>query len=220
VLGFARGPLFKAALWFFVLGMLFRLIQALRFGWRHKPSPVRRGGGGAVARSFLHGLFVLPFIPGLRGVFRRNPVIYIAGGLFHVGLLVVVFFSRSHMLALKGILRFGWPVLPTNIIHPLAAVAIVAMLALLIHRVANPVMRLISGPAEWLNWVFVFLPMATGFVLAAKWWLPYQVMFSLHMLLVDFLLVWIPLSRISHFIFYFFSRTVLGTEFGRSIETT
>jgi len=40
-------------------------------------------------------------------------------------------------------------------------------------------------------------------------------MFSVHMMAVDVLLVWIPLSRISHFLFYFFARTVHGLEFGR-----
>jgi hypothetical protein len=55
--------------------------------------------------------------------------------------------------------------------------------------------------------------MMTGFVLARKLWLPYEVSFSIHMLLVDILLIWIPLSRISHFVFYFFARTIHGVEF-------
>jgi hypothetical protein len=28
-------------------------------------------------------------------------------------------------------------------------------------------------------------------------------------------LIWIPLSRISHFIFYFFARAIHGQEFGK-----
>jgi len=75
------------------------------------------------------------------------------------------------------------------------------------------VLRLISGPAEWLNWLLVFLPMLSGFILARKLGLPYEAAFSIHMLLVDILLVWIPLSRISHFVFYFFSRAIHGVEF-------
>jgi len=35
------------------------------------------------------------------------------------------------------------------------------------------------------------------------------------MLAVDVLLIWIPLSRISHFMFYFFARTIHGQEFGK-----
>jgi hypothetical protein len=35
------------------------------------------------------------------------------------------------------------------------------------------------------------------------------------MLSVDLLLVWIPLSRIAHFMFYFISRSIHGLEFGK-----
>ena len=156
---------------------------------------------------------MLPFLPGLKGAFQRRPIMYVAGGLFHLGLFAVVIFSQTHMSAWKGVIGFGWPVLPGVYLDWLAAAAIVAMLALLIYRIVDPVLRLISGPAEWVNWLLVFLPMATGFVLARQLWLPYEVSFTIHMLLVDILLIWIPLSRISHFVFYFISRTIHGVEF-------
>jgi nitrate reductase gamma subunit len=213
MLQFTRGPLFKAAFWFFIIGMLFRLVQALRAGWKHRVAIDKTGRAAGVGKSFLSGLLVLPFIPGLKGAFQRKPVVYLAGGLFHMGLLAVLLFSKTHMSAWKSQIGFGWPVLPAEWVHWLAAIGVVAMVALLINRLLDPVLRLISGPAEWLNWLLVFLPMATGFVLARKLLLPYEVSFSIHMLLVDILLIWIPLSRISHFAFYFFSRAIHGVEF-------
>ena len=212
-LQFTRGPLYKAAFWFFVGGLLLRLGQALRSGWKHRTAADKTGRAAGVGKSFLTGLLVLPFIPGLKGAFQKMPGIYLAGGLFHLGLLTVILFSKTHMSALKSMIGFGWPVLPAVAIDWLAAIGIVAMLALLINRLLDPVLRLISGPAEWINWLMVFLPMATGFVLARKLWLPFEAAFSIHMLLVDMLLVWIPLSRISHFVFYFFSRAIHGVEF-------
>jgi hypothetical protein len=212
-LAFTRGPLFKIAFWFFVIGMLLRLIQALRPGWKHRAAIDKTGRAAGAGKSFLEGLLVLPFIPGLKGAFQRKPVIYLAGGLFHLGLLTVILLSKTHMAAWKGMIGFGWPVLPSVAVDWLAAIGIVAMLALFINRLVDPVLRLISGPAEWLNWLLVFLPMATGFVLARKLWLPYEVSFTIHMLLVDILLIWIPLSRISHFAFYFFARAIHGVEF-------
>lgn len=213
MLQFTRGPLFTVAFWFFVIGMLLRLVQALRAGWKHRAAIDKTGRASGVGRSFASGLLVLPFIPGLKGAFQRRPVIYLAGGLFHLGLLTVILFSRTHMTAWKSQIGFGWPVLHSAAIGWLAAIGVAAMLALLIYRLVDPVLRLISGPAEWLNWLLVFLPMATGIVLANKLWLPYEVSFSIHMLLVDILLIWIPLSRISHFAFYFFSRAIHGVEF-------
>ena len=55
------------------------------------------------------------------------------------------------MLVWKSLLGFGWPTLPLPIVDWLAAGAIVAMIALFINRLVNPVLKLISGPAEWLN---------------------------------------------------------------------
>ncbi len=218
-LRFVRGPLFRAALWFFVAGMSVRLWQIVRLGWRRQRAPARGSLASGVVKSFLKGLIIWPYIPWVRGIFRPSAVTYLAGGMLHLGLLTVIFLSRTHMLVWKGILGIGWATLPPNSVGWLAASAIVAMVALLIRRLVNPVLKMLSGPAEWFNWLFVFLPMVTGFVLARRWWLPYEVAFSVHMLFVDALLVWIPLSRLSHFLFYFFSRTIHGVEFGRGIST-
>ena len=89
------------------------------------------------------------------------------------------------------------------------------MLILLLNRRINPVVKLISGPAEYFAWILVFLPMVTGYMMTYHLWFAYEVLFSLHMISVNLLLIWIPFSRISHFMFYFFSRTIHGQEFGK-----
>jgi hypothetical protein len=43
----------------------------------------------------------------------------------------------------------------------------------------------------------------------------YEALYARHMITVDVLMIWIPLSRISHFVFYFFSRAIHGQEFGK-----
>jgi hypothetical protein len=65
------------------------------------------------------------------------------------------------------------------------------------------------------NWALVFLPFATGYAMTHHLFLRYEVLFSLHMLTVDALLIWIPLGRISHLMFYFFSRTFQGAQAGK-----
>jgi uncharacterized membrane protein YvlD (DUF360 family) len=119
------------------------------------------------------------------------------------------------MLVFKSLLGFGWGTLSLPIVDWFAAAGITGLIILLINRIIHPVLRLISGPAEYLTWLFVFLPMLSGYMLTHHMVSPYEKMFSLHMLSVDFLLIWIPLSRISHFIFYFFSRFIHGEEFGK-----
>jgi nitrate reductase gamma subunit len=215
VLEFARGPLFQVALLVFIGGMLYRLTRILLLGWQRDRVPARGSKAGGVIRTYLKGALIWPFIPWVRRTFTKNPVIYLAGGLFHLALFVVIFLGTAHMLVWKSLLGFGWGTLPLPIVDWLAAVGIVAMVALLINRLVNPVLKLISGPAEWLNWLIVFVPMLTGYLMTHHLFFAYEVLFSLHMLSVDVLLIWIPLSRISHFMFYFFARTIHGGEFGK-----
>jgi nitrate reductase gamma subunit len=215
VLRFARGPLFNVALLVFVAGMIFRLARVIMLGWSRDRVPSMGDKGVGVIKSYLKALAIWPFIPWVKGTFNRNPITYIAGGLFHLGLFAVILLGTAHVLVWKSLLGFAWPSLPLPIVDWLAAVAIVAMIALFINRLVNPVLKLITGPAEWMNWGVVFMPMVTGYIMTHHLWFAYDVLFSLHMLAVDLLLIWIPFSRISHFVFYFFSRTVHGVEFGK-----
>ncbi len=215
ILEFTRGPLFYASLLIFVGGMVYRLVRVLLLGWSKDRVPARGSKTLGVVKTYLKGLLVWPFIPWVKRTFSKNPVIYLAGGLFHLSLFVVIFLGTAHMLVWKSLLGFGWPTLPLPIVDWLAAGGIVAMFVLLIHRLTNPVMKLITGLPEWLNWTFVFLPMVTGYALTHHLGPRYEVMFSIHMLTIDVMLVWIPFSRIAHFIFYFFSRTIHGQEFGK-----
>jgi nitrate reductase gamma subunit len=219
ILRFARGPFFQVALLIFIAGMFYRLVRAVLLGWGRDRVPASGSKVGGVVMSYLKGIIIWPFIPWVRRTFTRNPVIYLAGGLFHLALFAVIFLGTAHMLVWKSLLGFGWPTLSLPIVDWLAAAGIVAMIALLINRLVNPVLKLLSGPAEWLNWLLVFLPMLTGYMMTHHMFFEYEVLFSLHMLAVNVMLIWIPFSRISHFMFYFFSRTIHGAEFGKRAVT-
>ncbi|NMC84514.1 MAG: hypothetical protein GYA58_04445 [Anaerolineaceae bacterium] len=219
VLTFARGPLFKVALLFFIAGMAYRLVRVLFLGYSPDKVPARGSKLGGALKSYLKGIIAWPFIPWVKNTFKKNPLIYIAGGLFHLGLFVILVLGTAHMLVWKSLLGISWPTLPLPIVDWMAAVTIIAMVILFINRLINPVLKLISGPAEYLNLLIVFLPMVTGYIMTHHLWFPYEVLYSLHMLSVDLLLIWIPLSRISHFMFYFFSKAIHGADFGkRAVE--
>ncbi|MGQ9674078.1 MAG: hypothetical protein ACUVX1_00220 [Chloroflexota bacterium] len=215
VLSFARGPLYDASVAVLVVGMAYRLIRVMALGWKLDRAPVKGSRVSGVAISYAKGAIVWPFIPWLQNTFSRNPVIYLAGGLFHLGLFVTVFFSASHVQEWSKSLRFGWPPLPAPIVDWFAATAILAIIVLAINRKVNPILKMLTGPGEMLNLLMVFLPMITGYVHAHQLWFGYEMSFSLHMLAVCALHVYIPFSRISHCVFYFLSRAIHGWEYGK-----
>ena len=165
VLTFARGPLFKVALLFFIAGMAYRLVRVLFLGYSPDKVPARGSKLGGALKSYLKGIIAWPFIPWVKNTFKKNPLIYIAGGLFHLGLFVILVLGTAHMLVWKSLLGISWPTLPLPIVDWMAAVTIIAMVILFINRLINPVLKLISGPAEYLNMLIVFLPMVTGYIM-------------------------------------------------------
>lgn len=210
-----RGPIFYAAIVVFIGGMIYRLVRVLALGWARDRVPSSGSKLGGAVVSFLKGIIVWPFIPWVKNTFKKNPVTFIAGGLFHLGLFTVIIFGTPHMLVWKSLGGLGWPTVALPIVDWLAAVAIVSLLTLLLHRIVNPVLRLLSGVPEIFNWAIVFLPMVTGYILTHHLFFRYQVDFTLHMASVDLLLIWIPFSRISHFLFYFFSKAIHGAQFAK-----
>ena len=215
VLTFARGPLFYFAILFFLAGMLYRLTRVVALGWQKDfVKPKHNKLGGSIV-SFVKGVIIWPFIPRIGETAARNPATYIAGGLFHLGLFVTILLGTAHMLVWKSLLGFGWPTLPLPIVDWLAAAAVVALVILYINRLSSPVLRMLTRTADYFNLLFVFLPMLTGFFLTHRLFLRYEEMFALHMLSVDVLLIWIPMSRISHFMFYFFTKARHGARFAQ-----
>jgi len=219
ILDFARGPFFYTALMVFVGGLAYRVIKVVSLGWSRDRAPSAGSKTVGVAKSYAKGFIVWPFIPWVKQTFAGNAVTLIAGGVFHLGLFAVIFLGAPHMLGWKSLLGIGWPTLPLPIIDWLAAAAIAAMVALAINRMANPLLRKLSGPAEALNWLFVFLPMVTGYLMTHHLLFRYETIYALHVLAVDVMLIWIPFSRISHFVFYFFSKTIHGAQFGKRAVT-
>ena len=219
ILEFARGSFFQVALIVFVGGMAYRLMRVLFLGWSRDKVPSKGSKLKGVLTTYLKGILIWPFIPWVKNTFSKKPVMYFAGGLFHLGLFAIIFFGTPHMLVWKSLVGLSWATIPMPIIDWLAAVTIIAMVALLVNRFVDPVLKLLTGFAEVLNWLLVFLPMITGYMMSHHLFSPYEMLFSWHMLAVDVMLIWIPFSRISHFMFYFFSRTIHGAQFGKRAVT-
>ena len=219
LLDIARGPALWCALAVFALGTLWRLAGVLRLPRRLDRSPPRAGAPGAAtaaARAVLSGL-----VP-RRGFAPATRIASFNGYVFHVGLALVVFGYAPHIAFVQRLTGLSWPALPDAVMYLAAAVTIVSLLMALWLRLGDPVLRLISGPDDWISWTVTFLPLVTGMAVAtdpsaallARDAVLYRTPLAVHLLTLELLLVWFPFGKLMHAVLFAFSRGATGVRFG------
>ena len=203
-----RGPGLTISILLFVFGIVFRTVQNLTIGTEKNLAPPRgnpfiAGMQTIVRRSLFH--------PGTtyRGYFTM-----IAGYTFHIGLLVTLFFLEQHILLFKSLLGFGWPSLPPSIIDATALLGIAALIAVLIHRIMDPVLKQLSDYQDYLSWFLTIAPLVTGFLVMHPMGLSYKTALALHIASAELLLIAIPFTKLSHMISIFISRWYNGALAG------
>jgi nitrate reductase gamma subunit len=218
LLDIARGPALWFALAVFALGTLWRLAGVLRLPRRLDRSPPRAGAPGAAtaaARAVLSGL-----VP-RRGFAPATRIASFNGYVFHVGLALVVFGYAPHIAFVQRLTGLSWPALPDAVMYLAAAVTIVSLLMALWLRLGDPVLRLISGPDDWISWTVTFLPFVTGMAVAtdpsaallARDAVLYRTPLAVHLLTLELLLVWFPFGKLMHAVLFAFSRGATGMRF-------
>ncbi len=216
ILELVRGPLFRVSLWIFTVGMLYRLFRILMLGWKKDYAPPRGSALMGVVKTYAKSLIIFPFLPPKFPSSRHRPLTYFAGGMFHLGLFVVLLLLVPHIEVWRAVLGISWPGLPTPIVDGFAVMALVGLVLLASNRLINPVTRLLTGVSSWLNILFVFFPLITGWAMYHHLFgIDYTWLYIAHMVSVDWLLAWIPFSRLAHFMTYFVTKTMHGLKFGR-----
>jgi len=209
LLTFARGPALTAALCICVFGILLRLFEIYSLGRKTDLAPGRTDSPGSGWKTV-----VSRSIPP-QGMVQRDPVTYIAGYVFHIGLLFAIFFFAPHIELIRDVLGIGWPALPSPVIDALTVAAILALFVLLAHRLVNPVKKHISTPGDYLAWTLTLLPLLTGYLAYNHLLLEYTLMLALHILSAEALLILLPFTKLFHTISVFISRWYNGDMFGR-----
>jgi nitrate reductase gamma subunit len=207
VIGFIEGPLWYFSATVFVAGALWRLAGILRFG-RKPDLSVPRGSAlaGAVRGFFLH------FVP--HGGFGRRTAFHLfAGYLFHIGLLLLLFWAAPHVAFLeKRVLGFGWEPLPHWGFVVAAEAAFAGLILLWFRRVSDPVLRTISDADDHIGSWLTFIVMLTGCLALQE---SHAELRALHMLTVELWLIYFPFSRLMHAVTFVFSRSYTGATYGR-----
>ena len=218
LLEFARGP----ALWFslivLIAGSVWRVVAIFRLGTKRDLAEPRstRWLVGA-----LRGIFAR-MIP--RTEFRRGAKLGVINGYFyHIGLAVVAFGYLPHILFVERLTGLAWPALPEPLVYVAVGLTFVSLIMVLLERLTDDVMRLLSGFDDYFSWFVVFLPLATGMIALSGWspqvpsgGLPiYPVPLAIHLLSVESLFVWLPFGKLGHAYLVFFSRAITGAAIER-----
>ena len=207
-LNWLRGQGLELSLAIFLLGIVFRVVQNLVIG-SDKNLAARRGGMmGAGLRTIVTRTF------SFRQMSYRGYFTIIAGYLFHLGFLITLFFLSQHIVLFKSVIGFGWPALSPALIDISAVLAIASLIAVLIHRLMDPVLKQISDYQDYISWLLTLLPLATGFVLMHPMGLSYNSALALHIASFELLLIAIPFTKLSHIVSIFISRWYNGAIAG------
>lgn len=209
LLTFARGSALNWALIIFAAGVVLRLFEIFGLGRKVDLAQPRTDSPGSGWRT----MFTRSLPP--QGLLKRDPVTYIGGYVFHLGLLATIFFFAPHIEFIRDLFGIGWPNLPSALIDASAVAAIAALLVLLAHRLTNPVKRMLSGYGDYLAWALTLLPLLTGYLAYHHLLFEYTLMFALHLFSVELLLVLLPFTKLFHTFSVFISRWYNGDIFGK-----
>jgi nitrate reductase gamma subunit len=187
-----RGPAFDVATVILCAGIVVRVLEILLMGRKPNLAEARgsemAGGLGTMVRRSLPDA----------GTFRRSSLTIITGWIFHLGLFIVIFLFVPHILVFEQALGLSWPGLPSNIVDAIAVVTILALMVKLIHRLRDPVLRLLSKFDDHLSWFVTILPVITGWLAFHRVGAPPPTLIAIHILSVELLMVLFPFTKLAH----------------------
>jgi nitrate reductase gamma subunit len=208
LLAWARGPGFQIAGMIFVFGIIVRFFEILMLGRKAnlaEPKGSEMSGGLNTIMS--------RFIPD-KGVFKRSTFTIVSGYIFHIGLFITIFFFAPHILIFKDVVGLSWPSLPTPVVDATAVITIIALVAVLVHRLRDPLMKYLSNSQDYLAWFVTILPLVTGYIAFHRIGLPAPSLLAIHILSVELLLVVFPFTKLTHTFTLFLARWYNGAVSG------
>ena len=188
-----RGPALQIATVIFLLGVVVRLGEILMLGRQKNLAAARGSAVAGGLRTILSRT-----IPD-RGTLQRSTFNIVAGYLFHIGFFVVLFLFAPHILVFQDVLGVSWPSIPTPIVDAVTVVTIIALLAVLVHRLQHKVMRFLSRFQDYLVWLVTILPLVTGYLAFHRVGIaPPAMLIVVHILSVELLMVIFPFTKLMH----------------------
>jgi len=207
IANFIDGPLWYVSLAVFFIGVLWKLATIV-FGKKTTDLSQPRASAAVGAWRTIFSRF-LPD----RGMFSEIKLQVIAGYLFHLGLLALMFFAAPHIRFLdEHFLGFSWSALPHWAFIVAAQFAFLGLILLWLQRLLNPVTKLISTAGDHISTLLTFVVMLTGCLALLE---SFSGLRLIHRFSVEIFLIYFPFSRLMHAFTFIPSRAFTGAWFGR-----
>jgi len=185
------------------MGVLYSIkiyqLSSLPMPWEREP---RKGNP---TQGILHSYGSI-FMPWSMESSRKHLMRWLEFGAYHVGALVAI------------VNTFTFPFFPEIMTQPvrwsfslLIALAIPLGIVRLIRRITRPEMRLISTPDDYFSLIsleFFFLSAVMALMFDTPFWR------MTYFLITAAFLFYVPFSKISHYIYFFFSHFLTGHRYG------
>ncbi len=205
---FVSGPLVWVSFIIFFGGSIYRLISMVLLARKKEPMVFEYMSFYYALRSILH--WIIPF-----GTvkWQKNPIFTIVTFTFHICLIFIPIFLFAHIILWKESWDISWWYISDNTADVLTIVVIASCVFFLVRRIVLPEVKYLTSISDYVILAVVAAPFITGF------WTYHQfpgfrVMGIIHILAGEIMLAAIPFTRLSHMLFFPFTRGYMGSEFG------
>ncbi len=202
------GPLAWAAFIIFIGGSIYKVVSMTALARKKDAFVYEYWSTSHALRSVFH--WIIPFAS---TNWRLNPIMTVVTFVFHISLIFVPVFLSAHVILWKEAFDISWWYLPDFVADIMTVIVILSCVFFLIRRQMRPDVKYLTSFSDYMILLIVAAPFITGFM-AYHQFSGYNFIMILHILSGEIMLAAIPFTRLSHMLFFVFTRGYMGSEFG------
>ncbi|MCX7014953.1 MAG: hypothetical protein NTW86_20775 [Candidatus Sumerlaeota bacterium] len=193
-LEWARGPAFRFAFAFMILGLIRHVaITAWEIGRVMHRAGDRSFPAKAVFKATLNWLFPI-------GNLRSRLAYSLTSVAFHISIILTPILLAGHLALVQRGIGFRWPAIPNLLADVLTLVAVATSVALILQRALARDTRSLSRFGDYIIPALIALPFASGY-LAMHGWInpfPFEVTLFVHVMSANLVMILVPITKLSH----------------------
>jgi len=208
IYNFVSGPLVWVSFILFFGGSIYRIVSMARMAKTTDPVVYHFWSLKYALRSIAH--WVVPFAS---ENMRKHPAMTIVTFAFHICLFIAPLFLFAHIILFKASWNISWMYLPDTVADVMTWIVVCACIFFLVRRLTQPEVKYVTSFSDYIILAIVAAPFITGFWTYHQW-VGFRIMGIAHILSGEIMLAAIPFTRLSHMLFFPFTRGYMGSEFG------